>query len=52
MEGHRESFPMIEEFSGEATGLSKNPSDPMPESAIIPLYPHRVRLPINLKLII
>jgi hypothetical protein len=43
MEGHREYFSMIEKLSGEVTGSSKNPSDPMPESIILPLYPHRVR---------
>jgi hypothetical protein len=34
---------MIAALLGKATSPSKSPSDPIPEPAIIPLYPHRVR---------
>jgi hypothetical protein len=43
MEGHIEGFPMIEELLGKAVRPSESPSDSVPEPAVIPLYPHRVR---------
>jgi hypothetical protein len=43
VEGHIEGFPMIEELFGKAAGSSESPSDPVPEPAVIPFYPRRVR---------
>jgi hypothetical protein len=34
---------MIAELPGKAARPSNRPADPMPEPAIIPFYPHRVR---------
>jgi hypothetical protein len=34
---------MIAELLGKTARPSKSPSDAMPEPAIIPFYPHRVR---------
>jgi hypothetical protein len=43
VEGHIEGFSMIEKLFGKATGSSESPSDPVPEPAVILLYPHGVR---------
>jgi hypothetical protein len=43
VESHIEGFPMIEELPGKTARPSKRPSEPMPQPAIIPLYPHRIR---------
>jgi hypothetical protein len=43
VENHIEGFPMIEKLFEKAAGSSENPSDPVPELAVIPFYPHRVR---------
>jgi hypothetical protein len=43
VESHIEGFLMIEELFGKATGSSESPSDPAPEPAVIPFYPHGIR---------
>jgi hypothetical protein len=39
VESHIKGFPMIEELLGKTAGSP----EPMPQPAVIPFYPHRVR---------
>jgi hypothetical protein len=43
VESHIKGFPMIEELLGKTAGSPESPPEPMPQPAVIPFYPRRVR---------